>query len=213
MQGVAQLGVKAHVLRGEEVLAAQQRLDPLRAAIREENVAGVFIQIEVDAPFQLAGDLGQEREIDLRFVDLAGDHQRDARFVDEQRIGLVHQGEMKRPVDLVRFFQTEAVAQVIEPRLLHRDVGDVAAIGPLPILRGHPLLDAGGGEPQPLVDRPHPGGIAPGQVVVVGEHVKAMAGQGVERHGATAARVLPSPVCISTSLPSCMAMPARSCTS
>ena len=89
---------------------------------------------------------------------------------------------MKWPVDLVGFLEAETIAQVIEPRLLHRDVGDVAAVGPLPLLRGHPLLDAGGGQPQPLVDRPHPGGVAPGQIVVVGEHVHALTGEGVERH-------------------------------
>ncbi len=101
MQRVAQLGLQPHVLGGEEVVAAQQRLGPFRPAVGEEDVAGVLVDVEVGSPLELAGDFGQAQEIDLRLVDLAGDHQRDARLVDEQRIGLVHQREMERPVHLV----------------------------------------------------------------------------------------------------------------
>ena len=75
------------------------------------------------------------------------------------------------------------VAQVVEAGFLRGEVRDVGGVGPLALGDAHPLLHEADGEPQPLVDRPHPGGVAPGEVVVEGEDVRAAAGQGLEEDG------------------------------
>ena len=75
----------------------------------------------------------------------------------------------------------QVIAQVIEARLLRRHVGHIRAIGLLPVRTRHALLHERHGEPEPLIDRRHPLGVAPRQVVVEGEDVDAAAGQRVER--------------------------------
>ena len=77
--------------------------------------------------------------------------------------------------------RTRLIAQVIEARLLRRHVGHVGAIGLLPVRARHALLHERHGEPEPLIDRRHPLGVAPRQVVVEGEDVDAAAGERVER--------------------------------
>ncbi len=72
---------------------------------------------------------------------------------------------------------------MIEAGLFYCDVGHVRAVSPLAFPRTEPLLDHGNGKAEPLIDRTHPGGVAAGQIVVIGEHVHAAAGEGVERHG------------------------------
>jgi hypothetical protein len=186
VQGVAQLGLEPQALRREQVPAAQQLLGPPHAAVGEEDVAGVFVGREIEARLQPAGDFRQTPEVGPRLVEMAGDHQRDPRLVDQDRVGLVHQSEMEGAVDLTPEVETEAVAQEVEPGLLHRQIGDVAAVGPLPLPDALPLLHAGDGEPEALVDGDHPAGVPAGQVVVEGEHVHPAAGEGVEgyrRHG------------------------------
>ncbi len=85
--------------------------------------------------------------------------------------------------DALDRLEREGVAQVVEARLLGGEVRDVGGVGPLPLGDAHPLLHEADGEPQPLVDRPHPRGVAPGEVVVEGEDVGPAAGQGVEEDG------------------------------
>ena len=79
----------------------------------------------------------------------------------------------------------ELVAEEVEAELLAGPVGDVAGIGGAAGAVGLAGLDAADGQPEQLVDRRHPLGVAAGQVVVDRDDVDALAGQGVEegRHG------------------------------
>ena len=45
------------------------------------------------------------------------------------------------------------------------------------------VLDDAHGHPQEIVDRPHPHGVAPGEVFVVGDEVDPALGYGVEEEG------------------------------
>ena len=75
----------------------------------------------------------------------------------------------------------QVVAQVIEAGLLRRHVGHVGAIGLLPLRTRHALLHERHRQAEPLIERRHPLGVAPRQVVVEGEDVDAAAGERVER--------------------------------
>ncbi len=65
----------------------------------------------------------------------------------------------------------QLVAQVVEAGLADRDVGDVAGVRLAPLLAGGRLGDPADGQPEQVVDRRHPVGVAAGQVVVDGDHV------------------------------------------
>ena len=75
------------------------------------------------------------------------------------------------------------VAQVIEAELAVRAVGYVRPVGLVTLLGRHVGIDHPHGEPQEVVDGSHPGGVAPGQVVVHGHEVDALPLQGVEDDG------------------------------
>ena len=72
------------------------------------------------------------------------------------------------------------VAQVVEAELRVGAVGDVAAVGGAALVVGHHVLDHADRDAQRLVDRPHPAGVAAGQVVVDRHQVDVDAGQGVQ---------------------------------
>ena len=111
----------------------------------------------------------------------AGDHERHAGLVDQDGVRFVDQRHVEGPVHQFGHVPDQVIAQVIEARLLRRHVGHIRAIGLLPVRTRHALLHERHGEPEALIDRRHPLGVAPRQVVVEGEDVDAAAGQRVER--------------------------------
>ena len=129
-----------------------------------------------------------------RLLGRAGDDQRRARLVDEDVVDLVDDREVvagerlavvvvaAAVLDLLVQRGRHVVAQVVEAELgvgAVRDVGRVR--GALLLVRLHVLQDADG-EAERLVDRPHPVGVASGQVVVDRDDVHALAGERVEHH-------------------------------
>ena len=94
---VVQRGVECQILLGEQIAAAQRQFSTARMpASVERDVAPVFVEREVQALLQTAhhavGDAGQHLFIGLS----AGQHQRNARFVDQDGIGLVDHGRVER---------------------------------------------------------------------------------------------------------------------
>ncbi len=81
-----------------QTAATEGRLDVLDAGLGQLDIAAVLVGVEMDAGRERRHDRGQARgERDIA-VDAARDHQRDARFVDHQRVGLVHEREVEGPV-------------------------------------------------------------------------------------------------------------------
>ena len=72
------------------------------------------------------------------------------------------------------------VAQVVEAELGVGAVDDVAGVFDLPRVVVVAVLDRRDADPERVVDRLHPFGVAPRQVVVDGDDVDAVAGQRVE---------------------------------
>ena len=112
----------------------------------------------------------------------AGDDERRPRLVDEDGVHLVDDAVVVAPLHLLVGAQHHVVAEIVEAELGVGAVGDVGQVGLAPLGRFHAVLQGGDGEPEELVHRAHPGGVAAGQVVVDGDEVDAAAGQGVEIH-------------------------------
>ncbi len=73
--------------------------------------------------------------------------------------------------------QQQAVAKEIEAEFLGRAVGDVAGVGFAPVGLAHLRFDDADRHAQAFVDRPHPVGVAAGQVVVDRGQVRPLAFQ------------------------------------
>ncbi len=72
------------------------------------------------------------------------------------------------------------VAQIVEAVFVVGAIGDVAPIGLLALGIVEAVDDHAGGEAEETVDLAHPVGVAPGEIVVDGDDVDALAGQRVE---------------------------------
>ena len=115
-----------------------------------------------------------------RRLRLAGDDERRARLVDEDRVDLVHDRVRVASLDDVVERDRHVVAQVVEPELRVRPVRDVARIRLAALRERHEVLDGPDGAAELLVHRPRPLGIALRQVVVDRDEVDAAARESVE---------------------------------
>ena len=121
--------------------------------------------------------------IDLRGVfRRAGDDERRAGLIDQDRVDLVDNREVPRALHLVIGREGHVVAQVVETELVVRAIDDVACIGAalhLAVLARNHNPD---GHAERAVYRRHPRGITTGEVVVHGDDVDALARERIEIH-------------------------------
>ena len=184
------VGVERDVDRGEgvrlvlgvEVDAAEAALDPGQPERGEVHGAarGVGLVVHVGAqPPHGRDDLG----VDDARVDVARQHQRHARGVDQHRIGLVDDGDVRLRHDGVVEVGDQPVAQHVEADLVDRHVHDVVRVGRAAFCALRRLAQPADGDAQLGVERAHPLGVAAGEVVVHGDHVHPTALPGVARGG------------------------------
>ncbi len=148
----------------------------------ERHLPLLLVELEV---------LGGEHRHDLvdRLVEIGAilertrNDQRRARLVDEDRVHLVDDGERVAALDHLVHVHLHVVAQVVEAELVVGAVGHVAGVRCLALLIVEAVHDVADGEPEELVDLPHPVGVALCQVVVDGDDVDALAGERVEIDG------------------------------
>ena len=113
----------------------------------------------------------------------AADDEGRARLVDEDGVHLVHDREVVAALHVAGQVELHVVAQVVEAELVVGAVGDVGRVGHLPLRVAQVVLDDAHGQAQEAEDPAHPLAVALGQVVVDGDHVDALARQGVEVGG------------------------------
>ena len=111
---------------------------------------------------------------------VAGNDQRNTRFVDQDAVGLVHDRGVMAAVHHVGRIEGRVIAQVVEAGLFRRHVGDVGIVCPAPGFARHAFNHRGALEAEGPVERPHPCRIARGEIVVRREDVYALARQGLE---------------------------------
>ena len=112
------------------------------------------------------------------------DDERRARFIDEDGVDFVHDGEVMAALHL--FFQAAGhavVAQIIEAKLGVRAVGDVAGI--LGAAFGGRLIvqNAADGQAEKPINRAHPFAVAGGEVIIDRDDVHAASAEGIEING------------------------------
>ena len=128
------------------------------------------------------GDHGIDRLIESGLIaERAEQRQRHPGLVDQDGVGLVDQREGMAALHGLRGGELHVVAQMIEGEFTGDAVGDVTAIRRAPRVVVDVRGDDAAAQPEPIVDRPHPGGVAGGEIVVRGGDVDAVAGHRVER--------------------------------
>ncbi len=126
----------------------------------------------VDSDVQLGRKLGR-----------AGNNQRRPRFVDKDRVDFVDDGEIERPLHHLLQRILHIVAQIIKAEFVVRAVCDIGGIGIAALLIRQIRNDATGAQAHETVDLSHPVGVALGEVIIDGNHMHALAGQGIQVNG------------------------------
>jgi hypothetical protein len=171
--------LEADVGRIVEVFHPQDLLAAGHALLADEHAPGLLVQGEMDIRLE-RGDDGVDAGIQRRgLLGRAGDDKRGSGLVDENRVHLVHDGEVEVALHELFLVELHVVAQVVETELVVGAVGDVSAVGRLAFLVGQAVHDDPHGKSEIIIDVSHPGRVAPRQVVVDRDQVHALSGQGV----------------------------------
>ncbi len=158
---------------------AQQRLELFHAGFGQRHRALLLVDVVVG--FVELREEGIDGVVEIRaVVERTGDDQRRARLVDQDRVDFVDDGEEMRALDHVLQAILHVVAQIVETVFVVGAVGDVAGIGLLALAIVQPMDDHAGGHAEEGIDLTHPGRVAPGEVVVDGDDVDALACERVE---------------------------------
>ncbi|SKU63336.1 Uncharacterised protein [Mycobacteroides abscessus subsp. abscessus] len=170
------------VMFGIQVDISQLLLQLPGTGVGEEDIAAIVVGLVVLAGDQLAyrfDDLGARR------FPMAGtrQHQGNQRLVHEHRVGLVDHGHVGARRHQVVDVNGQLVTQHVETDFVDRPVGDVAGVGLAALLGGRFLGDPPDRQAHALQERPHPFGVAPGQVVVDGDDVHTAPAQRVSGGG------------------------------
>ena len=174
------------VARVVEVVDPERALDLLDAARQWRDglellvvrVVGVRVGAALDLRRRQVGNalqlLHDPREVVVRLrgrLRLAGDDERRARLVDEDRVDLVHDRVRVPLLDGALERHGHVVAEVVEAELRVRPVRDVAPVHRAALVERHEVLDGADGRAERLVDGPRPLGVALREVVVDGDEV------------------------------------------
>ncbi len=95
-------------------------------------------------------------------------------------IDLVDDGEVERTLHHVLEPELHVVAEIVEAELVVGAVGDVGRVLLAALGIVEPVHDAADVEPEEAVDLPHPFAVAPGEIVVDGHDMHALAGERIE---------------------------------
>jgi hypothetical protein len=167
------------VVRAEQVDPRVPGLDRLQSVLGQVHGAPVVVD-------QIVGALGQGRSEsgDLPVpafdrIGLAGQHQRDPCFVQQDGVGLVEDGRVRADPDQLRRIPAKPVPQDVESGLGDRHVHHVGPVDLSPRLVRRPRGDEPDRHPGRLQQWPHPVGVPLRQVVVGRQHldVPARAGE------------------------------------
>ncbi len=164
---------------GQQPVAAQDVLDRLDAGIGQHDGAVLLVLLEMlglEARDHRVGTTIEFRGI----LGRAGDDERCARLVDQDRIDLVDDRVVEGPLDHSVLAVLHVVAQIVEADFVVGAVGDVAGVGCLALLVVELVDDHADGQAEETVDPAHPFGVASGEIVVHGDDMHALAFEGVE---------------------------------
>src|SRR5258708_3815958 len=138
----------------------------------------------VDGVINIANQLGDDF-VDLEifvsgFFGWAGDDEWGARFVDQDGIDFIDDGEVMAALHAVSEIVLHVVAKVVEAEFVVGAVSDVGPVGGATLLVIEVVHDYADGEAEGAIERAHPFGVAAGEVIVYGDDVHAAASQSVQ---------------------------------
>ncbi len=180
LDGVVQVPDQLRIRRVVEILDAQLVFDEGDPDFVHAD--GLLLDIDL-VVHVLLHQRGQSGELDVplaRRVCGAGDDQRGAGLVDEDRVDLVDDAEGVAALYLLVEGVGHVVAQVVEAELIVGAVGDIGVVGALARLRRHRRQDHVGLQAEESVHATHPLRVALGEVVVHRHHVHPLAGERVQ---------------------------------
>ncbi len=178
-----------------DVADAEEFFDLLPALVGDGDGAGLFVDDVVAGPGFVLESFDEFAEFEFGDDDVdagvlvgglvggAGDDERGAGFVDEDGVDFVDDAVVMAALHLVLDLELHVVAEVVEAELVVGAVGDVGAVGFAALVVGEVVDDDADGEAEEAVDLAHPLRVAFGEVVVDGDDVNAVAGEGVEIAG------------------------------
>ncbi|SIH63488.1 Uncharacterised protein [Mycobacteroides abscessus subsp. abscessus] len=182
--GVVEEADERSVLRVVEVADAEVVLDALDAGFEDADGALLLVDLVVPVGLEAADDLGELLIPSVRVaLGGAGDDERGAGLVDEDRVDLIDDGEGMAALDELLGRPRHVVAEVIEAELVVRAVGDVRGVLLPSLVGGHVRLDAARLHPEEAEDAAHELRLVGREVVVDGDDVDAAAGERVEVGG------------------------------
>ena len=110
-------------------------------------------------------------------------HQRDEGLIDHHGIGLIDNRHIGFGAHLISAFGDELIAQHIETELIDRAKDHVPGVDIPPLIAGELLGNCSVGDAEEIEHRAHPLIITSGQVGVHGDHMHALALQGITHRG------------------------------
>ena len=115
-------------------------------------------------------------------IGLAGNNQRRACFVDQNRIHFIHHGKCECALHFVVLVGYHIVAQIIKAKFVVGAIRDVGIVGALAEKRLHLAHNHTHAEAEKIIEWLHNARIAPGQIIVYRYHMHAFADQRIEIH-------------------------------
>ena len=139
-QGGLQVMQRLGVLRRVQVVDRQGLFSLVDPRICQGEALRLLVDLEIYVPLEPADDCGKLAVLIDRLRGRSGDDQRRACLVDQYVVDLIDDREVERPLHLLIDGEDHIVAQVVEPELVVRPVGDVGRVRRLPLFRRDPLL-------------------------------------------------------------------------
>ncbi len=172
-------GVVKRCLGVKDTLGMQTLFDEIIAFITIGHGAGFFVQRVV-----IRGHIRHQLvDLGIKLASVfggAGNDQRRARFVNQDRVDLIDDGKIMITLEHVLQFRAHVIAQVIKPKFVIGGVGHIGTIGRLLFFIRLAGDDNPGGQAQKAVNLIHPFRIAPRQIIVDGDDMHAAPGQRVQ---------------------------------
>ena len=135
-------------------------------------------------------------------------------FVDEDRIDLVDDRVMMAALSSSGRARISYCRGDSRSQLIVGAIGDIGGIGAAAFVVVEAMHDDPGRDAEETIDAAHPFGVAAGEIIVDGDDMHALAGEGVEIGASVATRVLPPAVAAAVRTPaiapSCRTIPPTS---
>ncbi len=142
-----------------------------------------LLALDLLAAHQLGNDAVDPVVLVGGLLARAGDDERRAGFVDQDRVDLVNDGVVEVALNTIAQAELHVVAEVVETELVVGAVGDVAGVSGTPLDVAQIVDDDADGQAEEAVELAHPLGVALGQVVVDGDDVDAAASETIQVDG------------------------------